>query len=105
MADRRWGILPSLRRVLAFREFALIVVLIVMGIAMAFASPVFLDVGNLQAILLSLSFRGIGPGIDGRGHGPRASSEDVRCSSHPAGTACRTECRIDQWVARGKDED
>jgi ribose transport system permease protein len=55
MADRRWGILPSLRRVLAFREFALIVVLIVMGIAMAFASPVFLDVGNLQAILLSLS--------------------------------------------------
>jgi ribose transport system permease protein len=55
MADRSWGILPSLRRVLAFREFALIVVLIAMGIGMAFASPVFLDVGNLQAILLSLS--------------------------------------------------
>ena len=39
----------------AFREFALSIVLIVMGIAMAFASPVFLDVGNLQAILLALS--------------------------------------------------
>jgi ribose transport system permease protein len=51
-------ILPALRRAVAFREFALIVVLIAMGIAMAFASPVFLDVGNLQAILLSLSVEG-----------------------------------------------
>ncbi len=48
-------ILQSLKRLVAFREFALSVVLIVMGAAMAFASPVFLDVGNLQAILLALS--------------------------------------------------
>ena len=48
-------ILHSLRRIAAFREFSLIIVLLIMGIAMAFASPVFLDVGNLQAILLALS--------------------------------------------------
>ncbi len=48
-------ILQSLKRIVAFREFSLSVVLIVMGAAMAFASPVFLDVGNLQAILLALS--------------------------------------------------
>jgi ribose transport system permease protein len=40
---------------LAVREFALVVVLIVMAIGMAFASPVFLDLGNLQAILIALS--------------------------------------------------
>src|SRR5512147_2099856 len=54
-AKRVSPILPTLRRVAAFREFTLVIVLIAMGIAMAFASPVFLDVGNLQAILLSLS--------------------------------------------------
>ncbi len=51
-------ILSALRRVAAFREFTLVIVLIAMGIAMAFASPVFVDVGNLQAILLSLSVEG-----------------------------------------------
>jgi ribose transport system permease protein len=55
MANRGPLILSILRRLTAFREFALIIVLIVMGIAMAIASPVFLDVGNLQAILLALS--------------------------------------------------
>jgi len=58
MANRGSLILRSLRRVAAFREFALIIVLIVMGIAMTFASPVFLDIGNLQAILLALSVEG-----------------------------------------------
>ena len=48
-------ILQWLKQLVAFREFALSVVLIVMGAAMAFASPVFLDLGNLQAILLALS--------------------------------------------------
>lgn len=48
-------VLQSLKRLVAFREFALSAVLIVMGAAMAFASPVFLDIGNLQAILLALS--------------------------------------------------
>jgi ribose transport system permease protein len=55
MANRGSKILLSLKRVTAFREFALIIVLIVLGIAMYIASPVFLDVGNLQAILLALS--------------------------------------------------
>lgn len=55
MTNRGSRILPSLRRIAAFREFALIVVLLIMGIAMSLASPVFLDVGNLQAILLALS--------------------------------------------------
>src|SRR5512143_978869 len=48
-------ILQSLRNIVAFREFSLSIVLVVMSIAMAIASPVFLDVGNLQAILLALS--------------------------------------------------
>jgi ribose transport system permease protein len=55
MSNRGSKILLSLKRVTAFREFALIIVLIVLGIAMYIASPVFLDVGNLQAILLALS--------------------------------------------------
>jgi ribose transport system permease protein len=58
MANRGSTILHSLRRVAAFREFALIIVLIVMGIGMSLASPVFLNVGNLQAILLALSVEG-----------------------------------------------
>jgi len=49
------GILGWLKSVAAFREFALGIVLIVMATGMYFASPVFLDVGNLQAILLALS--------------------------------------------------
>jgi ribose transport system permease protein len=55
MTNRGSKILQTFRRIAAFREFALIIVLLIMGIAMAFASPVFLDVGNLQAILLALS--------------------------------------------------
>jgi len=48
-------ILGWLRRIAAVREFTLSIVLIVMAIAMTIASPVFMDVGNLQAILLALS--------------------------------------------------
>jgi ribose transport system permease protein len=55
MVKRGAQIMPWLHRVAAFREFVLIIVLIVMGIAMGIASPVFLDIGNLEAILLSLS--------------------------------------------------
>jgi ribose transport system permease protein len=55
MVKRSAQIMSWLRRVAAFREFVLIIVLIVMGIAMGIASPVFLDIGNLEAILLSLS--------------------------------------------------
>ena len=55
MSNRGSLILQSLRNIVAFREFSLSIVLVVMSIAMAIASPVFLDVGNLQAILLALS--------------------------------------------------
>lgn len=55
MAGRHWRIPPSLRRLFAVREFALIVVIFVMAVGMTIASPVFLDIENLQAILLALS--------------------------------------------------
>ena len=54
-ATRGLGVLGWLKRIAAFREFTLGIVLIVMAIAMTIASPVFMDVGNLQAILLALS--------------------------------------------------
>jgi len=54
-ANRGSGILGRLRSIAAGREFALGIVLIVMASAMTIASPVFMDVGNLQAILLALS--------------------------------------------------
>jgi ribose transport system permease protein len=54
-ADRVSGIRSRLKTVAASREFVLGIVLIVMAIGMGIASPVFLDFGNLQAILLSLS--------------------------------------------------
>jgi ribose transport system permease protein len=55
MAKRSSSILQSLRTVLAFREFSLIIVLLVMGILMSIASPVFLNKQNIEAILLALS--------------------------------------------------
>ena len=48
-------ILQWLKSVAAFREFILGMVLIVMAIGMTIASPVFLDLGNIQAILVGLS--------------------------------------------------
>jgi len=47
-----------LRQIAAAREFALVVVLLIMGTAMTIASPVFLDMGNLEAILVALSVEG-----------------------------------------------
>lgn len=49
----------SVRRLAAFREFSLLVVLIVFGAFMAFASDVFLTRANLEAILLSLSVEAV----------------------------------------------
>jgi ribose transport system permease protein len=63
MSNRALSLLRSnlkgATRVVVFREFSLVMVLLAMAIAMSIASPVFLDVGNMEAILLSLSVEGI----------------------------------------------
>ncbi len=56
--ERGTGVLQWLRNLAAVREFSLSIVLIVMAIGMTIASPVFLDLGNLQAILVGLSIEG-----------------------------------------------
>lgn len=43
------------KAIIAFREFALIIVLLVFGVVMSIASPFFLNKENLEAILLGLS--------------------------------------------------
>jgi ribose transport system permease protein len=58
MAERATSLMRYLRQIAAAREFALVVVLLVMGTAMTIASPVFLDMGNLEAILVALSVEG-----------------------------------------------
>ncbi|MCR4429196.1 MAG: ABC transporter permease [Caldiserica bacterium] len=55
MAKEEAGILKSLRAIVAFREFALIIVIVIFGFAMSLASPVFLTMQNIEAILLALS--------------------------------------------------
>src|SRR5512138_2704548 len=52
------SLLQWLRSVAAVREFILGVVLIAMAIGMTIVSPVFLDIGNIQAILVGLSSEG-----------------------------------------------
>lgn len=47
-----------IKAVAAFREFALIIVLLVFGVVMIIISPVFLTKGNIEAILLGLSVEG-----------------------------------------------
>ena len=58
MAERATSLMRYLRQIAAAREFALVVVLLIMGTAMTIASPVFLDMGNLEAILVALSVEG-----------------------------------------------
>jgi ribose transport system permease protein len=55
MVKRGSLILQSIRAVAAFREFALIIVLVIIGILMSSVSPVFLNQQNIEAILLALS--------------------------------------------------
>ena len=43
-------------RLTGFREFMLVVIILVGGVAMSFASPHFLTVGNFSAMLLGISF-------------------------------------------------
>jgi ribose transport system permease protein len=52
------GIAGTLRTAIVLREFALLGVLVIFGIIMAIASPVFLTKGNIEAILLGLSVEG-----------------------------------------------
>lgn len=51
-------IVQPLRSAIVLREFALLGVLIIFGTIMAFASPVFLTRGNIEALLLGLSVEG-----------------------------------------------
>jgi len=55
MAESRSVILRSIRSVSGFREFSLIIVLVMIAIGMSIASPVFLNKQNIEAILLALS--------------------------------------------------
>lgn len=55
MAKERLRFAQSLLALAAFREFALIIVILVFGFAMSLASPVFLTKQNIEAILLALS--------------------------------------------------
>lgn len=55
MVNRGSMILHSIRSISAFREFALILVLVVIAIGMSIASPVFFTKENIEAILLALS--------------------------------------------------
>ncbi len=57
--SRRSAILSTIRSVVAFREFAMLLVLVVFGIVMSILSPVFMNQGNIEAILLGLSLDGI----------------------------------------------
>ena len=52
------GLAGTLRTAIVLREFALLGVLVIFGIIMAIASPVFLTKGNIEAILLGLSVEG-----------------------------------------------
>ncbi len=49
-----------LRRLLHAREFALVVIVLTLFVALSFASPYFLTWGNLRAVILSFSTEGIG---------------------------------------------
>lgn len=56
--SRRPAILSTVRSLVAFREFAMLLVLVVFGIAMSLLSPVFMTRGNIEAILLGLTVEG-----------------------------------------------
>ncbi|MCX8026093.1 MAG: hypothetical protein N3A60_12905, partial [Thermanaerothrix sp.] len=55
MVKRESLVLRTFRALSTFREFALIIVLVVFGFVMSLASPVFLTKENIEAILLALS--------------------------------------------------
>jgi ribose transport system permease protein len=51
-------ILSTVRSIAGFREFAMVIVLVVFGLIMTILSPVFLTKANIEAILLGLSVEG-----------------------------------------------
>jgi len=58
MINRRAMILSTVRSIAGFREFAMVIVLVVFGLIMTILSPVFLTKANIEAILLGLSVEG-----------------------------------------------
>ncbi len=57
--SRRSSLLSNVRSLVAFREFAMVLVLVIFGIVMSVLSRVFLTGGNIEAIFLGLSVEGI----------------------------------------------
>lgn len=57
--SKRPAIISSLRSIIVFREFAMLLVLVVFVIVMSILSPIFVTRGNVEAILLGLSVEGI----------------------------------------------
>ena len=57
--SKRPALAASLRSLIVFREFAMLLVLVIFGIAMSMLSPIFMTRGNIEAILLGLSVEGI----------------------------------------------
>ncbi len=57
--SKRPAIISSLLSLIVFREFAMLLVLVVFGIVMSILSPIFMRQGNIEAILLGLSVEGI----------------------------------------------
>ena len=58
-SDKRRSIRRGVSKLTGFREFMLVVIIFVGGMAMSFASPHFLTVGNFSAMLLGMSFEAI----------------------------------------------
>jgi len=57
--SKRPALGSSLRSLIVFREFAMLLVLVIFGIVMSMLSPIFMTRGNVEAILLGLSVEGI----------------------------------------------
>jgi len=57
--SKRPAIISSLRSIIVFREFAMLLVLVVFVIVMSILAPIFVTRGNVEAILLGLSVEGI----------------------------------------------
>lgn len=56
--SRRSTIVSTMRSIASFREFTMVIVLVVFGLVMSILSPVFLTKANIEAILLGLSVEG-----------------------------------------------
>jgi ribose transport system permease protein len=59
LPSKRPAVISRLRSLVVFREFAMLLVLVIFGIVMSILSPIFMTQGNVEAILLGLSVEGI----------------------------------------------